>query len=62
MLVGAGGWAAGQVLIGTEGNIADGVLIAGSVLTRSVWGTLVVPVGNCSNRERNLTAATGRGF
>lgn len=40
---GAAGY--GEVLIDTEENTANGVLIAGSVLTRSIWGTLAVPVG-----------------
>lgn len=34
-----------EVLIRTEGNIANGVLAAGSLLTRSIWGTPATPVG-----------------
>lgn len=69
VLVGAGkGGAAGygEVLIDTEENTANGVLIADSVLTRSIWETLAVPVGtlqqqrgelNCCYRKRYKRAS-----
>lgn len=34
-----------EVLIRTEGNMANGVFPAGSLLTRSIWETPAAPVG-----------------